>query len=123
MKHSTGAPTVAEAKRWDDFRLSGCIACWMLGYPETPYDVQHFLSGGVRRGHGATAPICPAHHRGVGFSPEWHFASIATNYPRFRQIFGSDDELIVLTDRVIVIEKLKRGILTPDSLTEAKETL
>lgn len=90
----------------------------MLGYPETPYDVQHFLSGGIRRGHRDSAPLCPAHHRGIGFSPEWHFASIATNYPQFRLIFGSDDDLIGLTDRLIVVEKLKRGIITLEALTE-----
>ena len=115
MNHSTGEPTVAEAKRWDDFRLIGCVPCFLLGYPETPYDVQHFLSGNTRRGHGATAPICPAHHRGVGFSPIWHLASIATNQRLFRQIFGNDDELIALTDRLILIQKLKRGIPLPEA--------
>ena len=102
---SLNSPTVLESRRMDDFRLVGCICCYMLGYPETPYDVQHLLSGGVRRGHMATIPLCPAHHRGVGYSPSIHFASVARNPRTFREIFGSDDELLVLTDRLIAIRK------------------
>lgn len=119
MKHSTGTPTVYEARRIDDFRLVGCIACWMLGYPETPYDVQHFLSGGTRRGHAASCPLCPPHHRGVAFDPALHIVCFAKQPTAFRQIFGSDDELIALTDRLIAIEKHRRHILRFEALTEA----
>jgi hypothetical protein len=118
VKTSLPAPTVAEARRIDDFRLVGCIACWMLGHPETPYDVQHFLSGTHRISHGATCPLCPAHHRGVDFSPSLHIVSFATRPRAFRQVFGDDDELIALTDRIIAIEKVKRGIYR-DPLSEA----
>jgi hypothetical protein len=123
LKHSTGTPTVYEARRIDDFSLVGCIACWMLGYPETPYDVQHFLSGGTRRGHAATCPLCPAHHRGVDFSPSLHLVSFATQPRTFRQVFGDDDELIALTDRLIAIEKHRRHILRIDALSEAEKSL
>jgi hypothetical protein len=102
----------------DDFRLVGCIACWMLGYPETPYDVQHFLSGGRRIGHAGSAPLCPAHHRGVDLT--WmHVVSFAKRPGTFRQVFGEDPYLTDLTDRLIVVQKLKRGILTLDALPEA----
>jgi hypothetical protein len=90
----------------------------MLGYPETPYDVQHLLSGGVRRGHLATIPLCPAHHRGVEFSPSMHLASVARGPRTFREIFGSDDELLTLTDRLIEIRRKQIG-LAP--VTEAQE--
>jgi hypothetical protein len=104
VNHSTGEPTALEARRMDNFRLVGCVACWMLGHPDTPYDVHHQLSGGVRMGHFWTVPLCPAHHRGVDFSPSLHLASIARGQRTFREIFGSDEELLALTDRLIYIK-------------------
>lgn len=117
MKHSTTTPTKAEAEHMDRFRHIGCIACWMLGYPGTPYDVQHLLSGGVRRGHMATIPLCPAHHRGVDFSPSLHLASVARGPRTFRETFGSDDELLTLAERLIAIHERRIG---KGPLTEAK---
>lgn len=105
MKHSTGTPTNFELARWDDFHRIGCIACYLLGHPDTPYDVQHLLSGGVRRGHLATIPLCPAHHRGVEFSPSLHLASVARGPRTFRETFGSDDFLLTLTDLLIAIRR------------------
>ena len=117
---SLPAPTVFEARRMNDFRLIGCVCCYMLGYPDTPYDCHHLLSGGIRRGHIATIPLCPAHHRGVGYSPSIHFASVARNPRTFRELFGSDDELLALTDRLIVIRKRQRCINDPAFLSEAE---
>jgi hypothetical protein len=94
----------------DRFRHIGCIACWLLGQPMTPYDVQHLLSGGVRRGHMATIPLCPAHHRGVNFSPSLHLASVARGPKTFREVFGSDDELLSLAERLIAIRERQCGI-------------
>jgi hypothetical protein len=104
VKTSTAEPTVLEARRMDNFRHIGCVACWMLGHPNTPYDVHHQLSGGIRMGHFWTVPLCPAHHRGVDFSPSLHLASIARGQRTFREIFGSDEELLALTDRLIYIK-------------------
>jgi hypothetical protein len=120
MNHSTPEPTTFERERWGHFHRIGCVACWMLGYPETPHDVQHLLSGGVRRGHIATIPLCPAHHRGVGFSPSIHFASIARNPRTFRETFGSDDELLTLTDRLISIKRRQCCIDDPAFSSEAE---
>lgn len=120
MKTGLPDPTTFERARWDDFRHVGCVCCWMLGYPETPYDVHHLLSGGIRRGHIATIPVCPAHHRGVGFSPSIHFASIARNPRTFRETFGGDDELLTLTDRLIAIRKRQTSWVP---LPEAEKSL
>jgi hypothetical protein len=109
VKHSTDEPTVLEARRIDNFRLIGCVACWMLGHPETPYDVHHQLDGGKRMGHFSTVPLCPAHHRGVDFSPALHLASIARGQRTFREIFGSDGELLALTDRLLYIRLVQIG--------------
>jgi hypothetical protein len=118
VKHSTGNPTKEEAARWDDFRLVGCIACWMLGHPETPYDVQHLLSGGRRVSHLWTIPLCPAHHRNVEFSPSLHIASIARNPRTFREVFGSDNDLLLLTNRLLAIRNHQLG--KSDLLSEAE---
>ena len=120
MKHSTTTPTKAEDEHMDRFRHIGCIACWMLGHRDTPYDVQHLLSGGVRRGHMATIPLCPAHHRGVDFSPSLHLASIARGPRTFRETFCSDDFLLTLAEYLIAIRERQNG-LRP--LTEAKESV
>lgn len=121
MNHSTSEPTKAEAARIDDFRLVGCVPCYLLGYPNTPYDVQHFVDGNRRIGHFATAPICPAHHRGVGFVQHLHVASIATNQREFREVFGTDYELQQLTDRLILIKRRQHGL--PDrNIPEAEVT-
>jgi hypothetical protein len=118
VKHSTGQPTVEESQRWDDFRLVGCIACWMLGHPETPYDVQHLLSGGRRVSHLWTIPLCPAHHRAVGFVPALHIASLPLTPSFFRVVFGSDAQLLELTNRLIRIRNHQIG--KRDLLSEAE---
>lgn len=110
---------MAEQQRWDDFRLVGCVPCLLLGYPDTPYDVHHFLDGNVRIGHFATAPICPAHHRGVGFVQHLHVASIAINQRYFRDTFGTDYELQCLTNRLIIAKRRQHGLPDRSAQTEA----
>lgn len=109
MQHSTDKPTILEARRIDNFRLIGCVACWMLGWPETPYDVHHQLEGGKRMGHFWTVPLCPAHHRGVEFNAGLHLASLALSPNTFREIFGSDADLRTLTDRLLYIRLVQIG--------------
>lgn len=111
MQHSTGKPTKDEAQWMDDFRLIGCVACYLLGRPDTPYDVHHQLDGGKRIGHFATVPLCPAHHRGVQFVKHVHLASIAIDQSEFRRIFGEDYELRCTTSRLLQIKYSQHGLL------------
>ena len=78
----------------------GCIACRKLG-KFNPADVHHLLSGGHRMGDRYTIPLCPAHHRGVGHVDELHGPCLAKTPKRFRATFGTDEELLDLTDRLI----------------------
>lgn len=55
-------------------------------------------------GHMATIPLCPAHHREVGFDPETHKASVVFG-KQFREYFGTDNDLLVETDRLIVQQR------------------
>lgn len=55
-------------KEWCDRIVNfGCIACWLDGYSGTPAEIHHILSGGRRKGHMFTIPLCsPGHHRNGG---------------------------------------------------------
>jgi len=91
-------PTKAEQKRMDALRELGCIACRIEGTHEMDSwqgtcDIHHFLSGNKRLGHWATVPLCPPHHTGpLG----WH-----KNRRQFREVYGSDIDLLVYADRIL----------------------
>lgn len=108
MKHSTPAATAAQKRRFLRFQDIGCIACRKLGFRDVPAQAHHLLDGGRRRGHDATIPLCPWHHQG---QPPEAFTmlqaihllgpSLALSSRLFREKFGSDDELLAETDRLI----------------------
>ncbi len=88
----------ADNARFRALHELGCIACDLRGLDYAAPDIHHLLSGGKRRGHQFTIPLCPAHHRGVWHSPELHGPSLAKTPKRFRQEFGSDESLLALTN-------------------------
>lgn len=100
-------PTKADRKRFDAFRRIGCIACRTEGLPITPADVHHLLSGGRRRGHRYTIPLCAWHHRAVTFNGEREDMtltagpSLANGSRAFHARYGSDAELLAYTDDLI----------------------
>ena len=101
MKSKT--PTKAESRWMLTIKQEiGCIACRIDKRGYVPADAHHILSGGKRRGHEFTIPLCLWHHRGQGiFSPrimEQGFGpSLAHNSKAFHLRYGSDDELLALT--------------------------
>jgi hypothetical protein len=42
----------------------GCIACRLLGFPESPAQVHHIREGRIARCDWLTIPLCPPHHTG-----------------------------------------------------------
>ena len=100
MRTSSGRPRKAELERWDAFMRVGCVACYLWHRYSVP-EVHHLLSGTRRRGHRYTIPLCPAHHRGVGHDESVHGPSLATRPRLFREVFGSDWELLTLADVLI----------------------
>ena len=89
--------TKLDDRRFQRFQDIGCIACRQHGeYRQA--DVHHLLSGGRRRGHEFTIPLCPYHHRnvGVGIGP-----SLACGSKPFHEAFGSDEELLARTNRLL----------------------
>lgn len=105
VKHSTPKPSKADLKRFDKLYGLGCIACWLrdmtFRYPE----IHHLNAGGKagqkRRGHEYTIPLCSWHHQGTtifGYTAlsmaEKYGPSLAKQSKRFREEYGTDDELL-----------------------------
>jgi hypothetical protein len=93
--------------RFTDFQRIGCIACRKRGIASQA-DVHHLLSGGKRRGHRFTIPLCPWHHRGYtadGFDSVDMLAkyghSLALTPRKFRDEFGSDETLLRNVDMLL----------------------
>jgi hypothetical protein len=91
-------PCVACLQLWAGCEWGGC----------GPIEVHHLISGNKRRGHLFTIPLGAYHHRGVRpmnftqagtvltFGP-----SLALNSKIFRERFGSDDELLARTNKLL----------------------
>jgi len=86
-----------EQIRYRRLQELGCIACRMRGKYSLP-DIHHLNLGGHagqrRRGWEFTIPLCPPHHRGVMWREEDYGPSLAIEPRRFREVFGTDDELL-----------------------------
>jgi len=101
-----------KAARFDALRSIGCVCCRQAesaGFLPTMFPVEiHHLNGGghhgqKRRGDEFTIPLCTWHHRGQGptreytdlFGPSW-----AKGSKPFRAVYGTDDELLALANRL-----------------------
>ncbi len=102
--------TAAEKARMARLKEMPCVCCGIDGSEQIgPTEVHHLLSGNKRRGHLFTIPLCCVHHRGV--VPPWTFSPfrIRTFYgvclakfpKRFRELYGSDDELLARTNKLL----------------------
>lgn len=96
--------SAAEHRRYTRLVELGCIACRKRGHWSAP-DVHHLNLGGhagqKRRGWEYTIPLCPAHHRGVMWREEDHGPSLAMHPRRFREVFGTDDQLLAEVDALL----------------------
>lgn len=102
--HVKRSATARQRRRFQALQDMGCIACRQLGHYRQ-VDVSHLLSGGRRRGHDATIGECPWHHRGVppdgmstGQAEQALGPSRARSPRRYRERFGTDDELLAMTN-------------------------
>lgn len=89
----------------------GCIACRQLGFWREA--TNHHLNlddhaGQVRRGDEFTVPLCPWHHQGYPAdrytrdeTRDWLGPSMALEPVRFREVFGTGDELLARTNNLI----------------------
>ena len=109
MRHSTGTPTKAEARRMDTIKNDVvCVCCDQLGLISSYVEIHHILSGNRRIGHLATVGLCPWHHRGIPFEGHTKASmrleyghSLADGSKPFRKQFGSDAELLAYQDAML----------------------
>ena len=100
--------TKRDLKRFDALRRIGCIACRLSGV-FSQADIHHVLSGGRRKGHQATIPLCPWHHRGVPPTPGYtaeddtrlRGPSLAHGSKPFHAKFGTQQELLAKVNKMI----------------------
>jgi len=89
MKTGIKSATKAEKRRFQIIREElGCVACGLLGC-----QAHHLLSGGRRISHSHTIPLCPGCHTGPN--------SIHKRKRWFRDLYGTDDELLDRTDALV----------------------
>jgi hypothetical protein len=86
-----------DLSRFDKLQRIGCIACHILGI-FSQADVHHILSGGRRKGHQNTIPLCPWHHRGVGSGQG---PSLANGSKPFHATFGTQQDLLTKVNELI----------------------
>ena len=109
MNHSTGTPTKAERAHMDRIKDRGvCVCCWQRSYRyRQMVDIHHLLSGGKRRRHLFTVGLCRWHHLATppagwgNAEAEYELGpSLAKGSKPFRAVFGSDDDLMALQERI-----------------------
>ncbi|WP_299726781.1 Ref family recombination enhancement nuclease [uncultured Endozoicomonas sp.] len=71
----------------------GCLACELLGIPDTPAQLHHPRAGqgmSQRASDYDVIPLCPAHHTGSALSV--HMTPI-----QFKLLFGTESQLVEMT--------------------------
>ena len=93
-KPGKGAPTKDESAWMDAIVEHGCICCILDGQQPRPTAVHHILSGGRRKGHLFTLPLCdPGHHQG---GQAFGMVSRHPNKARFEAEYGTEHELLAM---------------------------
>ena len=96
MKTALPNPTKAESRRMEIIKSEiGCIASWIDGLPYTPCEIHHLMDTGRRRGHAFTIGLTPDQHQGNN--------GIHKAKRSFREKYGTDDELLKMTNDLIAI--------------------
>lgn len=98
--------------RYARLRAIGCVCCRLnlLGGLQATgqgTEIHHLNENGqpgqARRGDGFTIPLCIWHHRGVGYRSDvqMYGPSWARGTRPFREVYGSDDDLLGFANRLI----------------------
>lgn len=92
-------PTKAEKQWMALITRLGCIVCWLFHLVFSPPIVHHMLSGGRRRGHLFTLPLCEKHHAS-GLNNE----ECVSRHPwrkEFESRYGTEEELLEKTKQMV----------------------
>jgi hypothetical protein len=104
--------TAAHRARWSRFPGIGCVACRKDERFNFNTQAHHLNVGGKagqkRRGHDETIPLCPWHHQALppqgktqAWATEYMGPSLALSSKAFRARYGTDDELLSLTNELL----------------------
>lgn len=77
----------------------GCIVCLLFERIFSQAEPHHMLSGGRRRGHLFTIPLCPGHHR-FGMNDE-RATSRDQCRRRFEARYGTEESLLAKTRELV----------------------
>lgn len=95
-------PTKEESERMDKLVRIGCCVCRQQHGAYVECEIQHLTSGGRRRGHMFTIPLCAWHHRGVttnGLTADYmtqiYGPSFAHSRAAFEAAFGYEEALLL----------------------------
>lgn len=92
-------------KRWlDAITQLGCIVCLLFLRIFTPAEPHHLLSGGRRRGHLFSIPLCPPHHR-FGMD-DGRATSRDQCRRRFEARYGTEEDLLARTKQEVAARGL-----------------
>ena len=87
-------------KRWlDAITQLGCIVCLLFEKFYSPAEPHHLLSGGRRRGHLYSIPLCPGHHR-FGLNDD-RATSRDQCRRRFEARYGTEESLLARTRELV----------------------
>lgn len=107
----------ADLARFDMLHRIGCLCCRRNGTQVFPAEIHHLLSGGRRRGHQFSLPLCVWHHRGVvpyGLTSMQmtvdHGPSLARGSKAFHVHFGSDETLLLEVNELIYQMQIRLSI-------------
>lgn len=99
-------PTKDERARFQRLQEMGCVCCRLFTGRYRAPDIHHLVEGGRRLGHSYTVPLCEWHHRGLPPAPwnanlaeMWLGPSLAASKRRFVAVFGTERELLDLTNQ------------------------
>lgn len=91
--------TKKEREWMDAITRLGCCVCLSEGLGPSSAVVHHITSGGRRRGHLFTIPLCPSHHNS-GLNNEF----IVSRHPwksAFQARYGSEETLLAKTKEML----------------------
>jgi hypothetical protein len=94
MKSKARSATKSQLRRMLIIKsITGCVACIKDDRDPVPCNAHHMLAGGQRIGHDHTYGLCTFHHVGE--------LSIHGSKRRFLEKYGSEQELLEMTNKLI----------------------
>jgi hypothetical protein len=115
----------ARELRFRRLKEIGCLACWMIGFPDVYPEIHHQNlgehAGQKQLGDEFTVPLCGWHHQGHGPASLYETLgpSLKLHTAEFREKFGSDETQLAKTNDLIRVRNEMAFGWKTGHLTEA----